>query len=372
MNSPLLRKTRLEISRKNLGANYRNVRKMVGLDRDVIAVVKANAYSMGLVPVSRCFAEEGCTRFAVATPEEALELRQAGFGQEILVMGTVSQRALPPLVKHDVTLSCGDMELAHALRKESARQGRSSSIHLKVDTGLGRTGFFPEKAVETAGVISGWKELQITGTYTHFATADEENLDFTRWQFQRFSQVLDELAGKGIETGLQHCCNSPATVNCPEMYLDAVRPGNLLYGLPSGFSHRKVQLLPTCALKTELLAIREVPRGFPVGYGLKFITRGPQKLGIIPIGFYDGFTRLRQNPKVLIRGRKIPIIGTICMDTAMVDLSQLPDAKVGEEVTVIGNQGGETISVQDIADELGTIVTQVLSMITQRVPRIYI
>lgn len=372
MESPLLRKTRLEVQTDNLRTNYRNVHKRVGLEREVIAVVKANAYSMGLVPVSKVFAEEGCRHFAVATPEEALKLRGAGFDQEILVMSTVHPRALPALVREDISLSCGDMDLALALKEESLRQGRKARIHLKIDTGLGRTGFFPEKALEAARSIASWKRLAIRGTYTHFATADEENLDFTRWQFQRFMEVLEGFAEEGIEPGLRHCCNSPATVNCPDMYLDAVRPGNLLYGLPSGFSHNLFPLLPTCSLKTELLSIREVPRGFPVGYGLRFVTRGPQKIGVIPIGFYDGFSRLRQDAKVLISGKRVPVIGTICMDTALVDLSQLPEAQIGDEVTVIGSQGDENISVQDIADELDTIVTHVLSMITDRVPRIYI
>lgn len=372
MNAPLLRKTRLEVDTENLRRNYRNVRKRVGPECDIIAVVKGNAYSMGLVPVSQVFAGEGCGRFAVATPEEALELRESGFHQEILVMGAASTRALPLMVKKNVTLSCGNMNLAQALREESTRQGKRALIHLKIDTGLGRMGFFPEEAVEAARLIASWGNVRICGTYTHFATADEENLDFTRWQFQRFNQVLDVLSQEGIDAGLRHCCNSPATTNCPGMHLDAVRPGNLLYGLPSGFCHRECPLLSTCSLKTELVAVREVPGGFPMGYGLKFVTRGPQKVGILPIGFYDGFSRMRPSAQVLITGKRIPVIGTICMDTVMVDLSQLSGVEVGEEVTVIGSQGGETISVQDVADEMDTIATQVLSMITQRVPRVYI
>lgn len=264
------------------------------------------------------------------------------------------------------------METAYTLKKESLRQGKQGKIHLKVDTGLGRRGFFPEEALDVAQRISSWGEVDLRGTYTHFATADEENLDFTRWQFQRFSEVLSRFSEKNINPGLRHCCNSPAIVNCPEMYLDAVRPGNLLYGLPSGFSHHSFPLFPACSLKTELLLIREVPRGFPISYGLHFVTRGPQKVGIIPVGFHDGFSRLRKNAQVLISGKKVPVIGTICMDSAMVDLSQLPKVRKGNEVVIIGCQGEESISVQDIAKEMGTIATQVLSMIGERVPRIYV
>lgn len=368
-----IRPTKMKINTQNLRLNYRNIKKLIPSTCSIIAVVKANAYSQGLVEVARVFSEEGCEWFAVATPEEALELRISGLDKNILVMAASTVNACDEYVKHDITASCGNIDFLHAMNEAGRKAGQIAKVHLKFDTGLGRTGFFEKDIPLILKKLDVYQNICVSGAFTHFATADEENLDYTRWQFSRFQQIMQIFEKAGKHISFQHVCNSPATVNCPEMSLSAVRPGNLLYGLPSGYCARPVELHPSCSLETEIAAIRDLPPRTGIGYGLKYMTRGNEKIGILPIGFHDGLTRLLSGKaEVLIRGKRIPVVGNICMDQTMVNLTDLPDVQVGDQVIIFGQQGKEKITVEEIADKLDTVVTQVLSFVSSRVPRIYI
>ncbi|MBN1333171.1 MAG: alanine racemase [Synergistales bacterium] len=369
----LLRPTCLEVYRDQLRRNYREVRGLIPPECEIIAVVKADAYSHGAVEVSRVFEQEGCKWFAVATPDEALELRDAGLNGKILVLGASTKEAAGTYITRDISPACGDISFLKHMNSEAVKMNKPGRVHLKFDTGLGRTGFTEEDLPELLRTLSETENIIIEGAFTHFATADEENLDYTRWQFSRFRNIMTTFSKKGWDIPFQHVCNSPATVNCPEMSLSAVRPGNLLYGLPSGFTNRKIHLYPSCSLKTKIVVIREIPPRSGIGYGLKYMTRGNERIGILPIGFYDGLSRLLSGKaEVLVRGRRIPVVGTICLDQCMINLTHLPEAEPGDEVVVIGQQGNEEISMQEIADKLDTVVTQVLSFISKRVPRVYI
>ncbi len=369
----LLRPTTMKVNTNNLRLNYRNTRKLIPASCNIIAVVKANAYSQGLVEVAKIFSEEGCKFFAVATPEEALELRHSGLDCNILVMAASVPVACQEYVKHDITAACSNPDFLHQMNEAALQTGQKGKIHLKFDTGLGRTGFFEEDVPSILRNLDNLNNISVTGAFTHFATADEENLDYTRWQFSRFQKIMKLFEAAGKPISFQHVCNSPATVNCPEMNLSAVRPGNLLYGLPSGYCARPIDLYPSCSLETEVVAIRELPPRTGIGYGLKYMTRGVEKIGILPIGFHDGMTRLLSGKaEVLVREKRIPVVGNICMDQTMVNLTGLNDVKVGDPVVIFGRQGKEEISVEEIAKKLDTVVTQILSFIGPRVPRVYI
>ncbi|MDR1649757.1 MAG: alanine racemase [Synergistaceae bacterium] len=363
-----LRPTRLEIDAASLRGNYRNIQKYVGLNCRIIGVVKGDAYSLGLLTIARILREEGCGVFAVATPEEALALRRGGFQEDILVMGASPRVAAEPLIRNNVICACGDLDFALAMKEAAERVGRPARVHVKIDSGMGRTGFLPDQAVAAAPVLRDMG-LSLEGAFTHFAVSEEPNPDYTLWQFGRFMAAVGEMRAAGVELPLLHACNSVAITRYPQMHLGAVRPGNLFYGLPKGEKNHFPQL-PSIAVKTALSAVRVLPPNSGIGYGLRYMTRGVQRIGVMPMGFYDGFARFQRNPEVLIGGRRAPVVGAICMDQTMIDLSQVPDAKVDDEVVVIGRQGEEEITVEEVAKRIDSVLSQVLSLFTHRVPRV--
>jgi alanine racemase len=364
-----LRPTRLEIDAASLRTNYRNIRKHVGPGCRVIGVVKGDAYSLGLLTVARILREEGCGMFGVATPEEALALRRGGFQEDILVMGASPRVAAEPLVRNGVICACGDMDYALAMKEAAERVGRPARVHVKIDSGMGRTGFLPDQAAAGAPVLRDMG-LSLEGAFTHFAASEELNPDYTLWQFGRFMMAVGEMRAAGAELPLLHACNSAAVVHYPQMRLNAVRPGTLFYGLPSGERNRPFPLMPSIAVKTALSAVRVLPPNSGIGYGLRYMTRGAQRIGVMPMGFYDGFARFQRNPEVLVGGKRAPVVGAVCMDQTMIDLSQVPDARIDDEVVVIGRQGEEEITVEEIARRIDSAITQVTSLFSHRVPRV--
>jgi alanine racemase len=361
----------LEIDAGSLRTNYRNIRKHVGPNCRVIGIVKGDAYSLGLLAIARILREEGCGMFGVATPEEALALRQDGFQEDILVMGASPRVAAEPLVRSGVICACGDLDYALAMKRASERAGLPARVHVKIDSGMGRTGFLPDEAVSGAPVLRGMG-LSVEGAFTHFAASEEPNPDYTLWQFERFMAAVGEMRSAGLELPLLHACNSAAVVHFPHMHLNAVRPGDLFYGLPSGERNRPFPLMPSAAVKTALSAVRVLPPNSGIGYGLRYMTRGVQRIGVMPMGFYDGFARFQRNPEVLVGGRRAPVVGAICMDQTMIDLSQVPDARVDDEVVIIGRQGTEEITAAEIAKRIDSVQTQVMSLFSRRVPRVMI
>jgi alanine racemase len=359
----------MEIDAASLRANYRNIQKLVGPDCRVIGIVKGDAYSLGLLTVARILSEEGCGLFGVATPEEALALRRAGFREEMLVRGAVPRVAAEPLVRNGVICACGDMDYALAMKEAAGRAGRPARVHVKIDSGMGRTGFLPDESVVGALFLRGMG-FSVEGAFTHFAVSEEPNSDYTLWQFNRFMAAVEETRAAGVEIPLLHACNSAAVIRYPQMRLGAVRPGNLFYGLPCGGWNPPFPLMPSIAVKTALSAVRVLPPNSGIGYGLRYMTRGTQRIGVMPMGFYDGFARFQRNPEVLVGGRRAPVVGAICMDQTMIDLSGVPDAQVDDEVVVIGRQGAEEITVEEMSKRIDSALTQVTSLFTHRVPRV--
>ena len=370
----MLRPTRMEVHLGRIQENYRSIRSHVGARAQVMGVVKANAYGTGMVPVASALREAGCTRFAVATPEEALELRKCGIGDPILVMGASPADAAGELVAQDVAATVADLSFAQVLSREATRQGRPARFHLKVDTGMGRIGFLPQELPSLLPELLALGNLDFEGVFTHFATADEERLDYTWTQFRRFGDVLEELRDRGVGVRLRHACNSAALMRCPEMHLDAVRPGVILYGLrPSPGCPVPFPLSPAFEVKTSVAALRELPPGSGVSYGLRYVTRGQERLAVLPLGYRDGYVRaLAGKAEVLIRGHRVPVVGTICMDQCLVDVTSLPEVCVGDEVVLLGRQGDCSIEAEEMARWLGTIVYEIPGLFSERVPRIHL
>lgn len=364
----------MEVNLGNLRHNFRVIQKHVGSVSQVMAVVKADAYGHGVIPVVRSLLEEGCQRFAVATPDEALELREAGINEPLLVLGPSPCKVATEYVKLNISAAFTDPDFARAMSEAALHEGKPALLHLKVDTGMGRIGFLAEEIPEVINEMSSLPGIELEGLFTHFATADEVRLDYTESQFRKYTEVLNMLEDKGIRIPLRHVCNSAGTLNSPEKYLDAVRPGVILYGMwPSGECIRPIDLKPTFEVKTEVSLVRELPPRSGIGYGLKYMTRGNERTAVLPIGYADGFSRaLSMKVDVLIKGKRVPICGNICMDQTMVNITSVPDVKVGDEVVIIGRQGDEVITPEEIASVRNTINYEVPIMFLKRVPRIYL
>ncbi|BDI30423.1 alanine racemase [Capsulimonas corticalis] len=322
----------------------------------LIAVVKANAYGHGAPQTARVLSEAGIDFFAVTTPEEALELRLAGIAAEILAFAPPIPDQVKTLVAQGIVLTVCDLDGLAAISKAAASAGKSAKVHLKVDTGMGRLGVLPANAVKLARAIADDPNVTLGGVYTHFGRALEKDEAPTRKQLAVFLSVLQDLKGAGIDSGLRHCANSAGVLLGPDYWMDAVRPGTLLYGqYPAASLPKRLELRDSWKLKTRIVSVRDVPAGTPVGYGGEFVTARATRLAVLPIGYADGFTvvpgsvtsgarglkallrglmkRGAQNT-VTICGKRVPVVGRVAMQICSVDVTDLGEVAVGDEVTV--------------------------------------
>ncbi|HIC95808.1 TPA: alanine racemase, partial [Candidatus Bipolaricaulota bacterium] len=352
----------------------RQLKRLVGEKTELMAVVKANAYGHGAVPVARTVLRSGASRLAVNRVIEGVQLRQAGIAAPILVLGYACPGEAEAIVQHDLTPTVNTQELALALSKASVARGKETPVHVKVDTGLGRFGLLPEEVVAFVKGLLRLAALRLEGIWTHFATADEADKGYTHRQFETYRQVVERLEGEGIHFPLHHVANSAATLDLPETHLDMVRCGITLYGLyPSTEVSRPIALRPAMSLKSRVARIRTLPAGSSISYGRTYTTRRPTPIALIPLGYGDGFHRLLSNRgAVLIGGKRASIVGRVCMDQFMVDVSGIEGVQEDDEVVVIGRQGGEEISAEEVAAWAETINYEVVTAITARVPRVYI
>lgn len=364
----------MEVSLSNLKTNLRSISEYLTPNSQLMAVVKADGYGTGIEPAARACIEAGCSRLAVATPDEAVSLRDARISEPILVMGPSPTEAAREYIERDITPAVADEGFAEALSGAASATGKIGRFHLKVDTGMGRMGFLPREIEDALDRIFRLPGLEMEGIFTHFATADERSLEYTEWQFRRFGEVMASLRTMGVRFRLRHCCNSAATLNRPEMHLDAVRPGLILYGMwPSDWCKRPFELEPVFRITTKIALLRDLPLGSGVGYGLKYMTRGDERIAVLPVGYHDGYARpLSMKAAVLVRGKRAPVVGSICMDQTMVDVTHIPDAAPGDEVVLVGRQGEEEVTPEEIAAILGTINYEVPNLFTKRVERVYV
>ena len=370
----MTRPTFAEIDLDAIEFNLGQIRKLVGPDVKICPAVKADGYGHGAVEVSRTVLDAGAEMLGVATVEEALELREAGIEAPILIFQCIFEDQIRELVRNDLSTTVCDGKFASALSKEARTAGKTAKVHIKVDTGMGRIGIPPDDAVGLALELSKMPGLEIEGIFTHFPSADEEDLTFSRQQTEQFTQATQAIEAAGVQIPLRHTANSAAILNMPETYFDMVRPGIMLYGLyDSEHVSREVPLRQSMTLKTRIVFLKELPPGKTVGYGRTFTTSGSTLVATIPIGYADGYNRLLSNrASVLVRGKRVPVIGRVCMDQTMLDVTDVPGVSVGDEVVLYGSQGDEQISIEEIAALQGTISNEVICAVGKRVPRVYV
>ncbi len=376
-----LRPTTASIDLAALRHNLLQVRRLAGA-REVIAIVKADAYGHGAVAVARALAAEGVTRFGVALVEEARALRDAGIRGELLVLGGFTGDQASEIVDLGLTATVFHSGQAAILSEAARRAGRVAPVHAKIDTGMGRLGFPVDEAPEAVADLLRRPGLRLDGVMTHFADADLADPAFAREQMARFDRVIAALASRGIAVPLRHAANSAAIMavsrdgiaGLEAALYDAVRPGIMLYGCrPGPAVGPAVDLRPVLSLTTRIGLLKRVPSGTPISYGRTFVTRRPSVIAVLPIGYADGYPRALSNVgAVVVRGRRTPVVGRVCMDLTMADVTDVPDVAEGDEVVVIGVQGGASIGAEDAAVAAGTIAYELLCGIGPRVPRRYL
>jgi alanine racemase len=363
-----------EIDLDAIAWNVQSIRQFIGEGIELFAVVKANAYGHGSIPVSQAALLAGASRVAVHRLVEALELRDGGIQAPILLMGYTPPDGASVVVDKSLTPSVISTEFAEALSRRAQAKGVSVPVHIKVDTGMSRYGVMPSEVVAFARQLKRLPGILLEGIFTHFATADWLDQRYTLQQLDVFNQVLSELKAAGIQIPLVHVANSAGLAARRESYFSAVRPGLLLYGLPpSSEWPAPFELKPTLTVKSRVSRVADLPAGSAVSYGRTYIAAQPTRAALIPVGYGDGYPRALSNrASVLIHGQRAPIIGRVCMDQFVVDIAGIENVRQDDEVVLIGRQGDETISVQELADMEGTIQHEIIARLSARLVRVYL
>ncbi|MBI5454499.1 MAG: alanine racemase [Deltaproteobacteria bacterium] len=357
-----------------LKANYAELKKRASGTTRIMAIVKANAYGHGDVEAARAFALEGCAYFGVATVEEGARLRAGKVDGNIIVLGGVYAGQIKDVFDLDLTPVVFDLGTAKRINERGRALGVTKKIHVKIDTGMGRIGLLPE---EVAPFFEGFKalsNLKLESVLSHFVEAESKDKEYTRGQLARFLKVVEVIKSYGFTPDFIDMANSAAAVDYKDSHLGLIRPGIMLYGsYPAESFREKITLRPALTLKTRILHLKKVGPGFNVSYGRRFTTRKESIIATLPIGYGDGVPRkLTGIGEALIHGRRAPLIGTVCMDLTMCDCTEVPGVAVGDEAVIIGRQGTEEITAEEIAVKTGTISYEVFCNISSRVPRVYV
>ena len=364
-----------EISLEAIGHNIREVKKRLPEGVKLLGVVKANAYGHGAVPVAS-YLENQVDYFATATIEEAVELRENGISAPILILGYVSPSQYGDLVEYDITQTIDSYAQALALEKEAARQNRKAKAHLAVDTGMTRIGFqVTEHDADEAAKIADLPHIELEGMFTHFSCADQEDKMYCSMQMEKYDKMTALLAERGVTIPLRHICNSAGIMEFDDHRFEMVRSGIITYGIyPSEeVKKERLDLIPALSWKSHVIHVKEVGPGIGVSYGATYVTEKPMtRIATVSAGYADGYPRALSNQGcVLIHGKKAPIIGRICMDQMMVDVTDIPDVQVEDVVTLVGTDGDETITIEEIANPAARFDYEMLCDISSRVTRVY-
>ncbi len=373
--SNVLHRVWAEVNLDHIAHNMGEIRRITSNNSRIMAVVKADAYGHGFLEVTKTALQNGADYLAVAFIDEAKQLRDSGINEPILILGFTEKQYIDELIDYDITQTVFDYPFATVISDVATKKGKRAKIHIKIDTGMSRLGFGCDG--HTASIIQSIAELpglDIEGIFTHFASADEADTSYTKYQFDKFLKLCQQLKGRGIHIPIKHVCNSGGIIQHPNMHLDMVRAGIMLYGLyPSNeVDRQKITLKPAMQLKTVVALIKEVDEGVPVSYGRIYTTQRKTTIATLPVGYADGYSRtLSGKAKVIVRNKIVPVIGRICMDYCMIDVSEVRGIEKGDEVTLFGEKGECNISTEDIAEAIGTNNYEVVCMIGKRVPRIY-
>ena len=369
-----MRPTYAEINLAAIKHNIAQLRSRLQPGTRFMAVVKANAYGHGAVPVSQTALAAGADCLAVAIPEEGAELRAAGITAPILVLGLTLPEQAPMVVKHNLTATICTEDQIKALSQAARETGRVARVVIKVDTGMHRIGLPPEELLSFIAKVHAAPNLDLRGVFTHLATADAHDKTFAQRQIDCFTAAVKAVEAAGIRFSFISAANSAAIIDLPQGHFNTVRGGIAMYGLPpSQEMHHQLDLLPALQFKTKIVFIKQIQPGDTVSYGCTYQADAPTYIATLPVGYADGFSRRLSNTgEVLIGGRRRPIVGRVCMDQVMVNLGPVCNAAVGDEVVLLGRQGKEMITADEIAQRLGTINYEVVCAISHRVPRIYV
>ena len=377
------RATRAEINLKAFKHNLQNLKKILGPITGIMAIIKADAYGHGAIPCAKAALECGVQYLGAGVIQEGIELRKNGITDPILILGSIFLEEAKDLVHHDLATIVCTTSLAEELSKQGKKQGKIVKVHIKVNTGMNRLGVRPEDLSALVEKIETLPNLKLEGLSTHFSSADDEDTSITKDQIEIFQKTLVVFQKLGIHLPITHLANSSALLRFPESRGEIVRPGLILYGvLPSPILHPIVKeackkenlqnFQPVMQWKSKIILLKLTPKGQPLSYSRKYFTEKESLIATIPLGYADGLNRkLSNNMDVLIKGKRVPQVGNICMDMILVDVSEVPNVQLGEEVVIFGKQGDEEISVEELAERCDTIPYELLCNVSKRVPRIY-
>jgi alanine racemase len=373
------RPTWLEIDFDAIAGNTRLLKERVGPDVQVLVSLKADAYGHGALRVARTALQNGASWLGVATVSEAQPLRAAGISAPILIFGYIAPWQARDAVQLDLRATVYSLDAAESLARAARDLSREIRVHVKVDTGMARLGLRSEDVASIVAFVERLRELPgliVEGLFTHFATADSAEETFgrtyARRQLERFETVLAALGERGLRPPIVHAANSAALLTMPDAWYDLVRPGIAIYGLaPSPDAPLPEGFRPALAFKTQVAQVKEIPPGEGISYGATYITTAPMRIAVLPVGYADGFRRAPANwGEVLIRGQRAPLVGRVCMDQCMVDVTHIAGVRVGDEVALIGRQGEDELTAEAVAERLGTINYEVVAALLARVPRV--
>ena len=360
-----------------IASNMEHMKQNLNDNTKIMAVIKADGYGHGAVQIAQMLENiDYIWGYAVATLDEAVVLKSEGMKKPVLVLGCVFPDQYMEMLKYDIRMNVYTEEMAEAISQMAAREGMTAYMHIKLDTGMTRLGFDASQAsVESIHRISKMNNVCMEGIFTHFAKADETDKTFTQRQIKDFIWMTDKLKEKGIEFEYEHCANSAAIIDVPEAHFDLVRAGISTFGLyPSeDVNKENVRLKPAMALKSHVAFVKEIEVGTPISYGGSYVSEKPMKIATIPVGYADGYPRNLSNiGYVLIRGRRAPIVGRVCMDQFMVDVTDIDGVSFGDNVTLIGKDGNETITVEDLSALSGRFNYEFICDLGKRIPRVFV
>lgn len=372
-----LRPAWVEVNLSNADYNIKQIKKKVGEGRQIIGVVKADGYGHGAPQIARVLLDNGVDILAIAALSEAITLRKEGFTCPIIMLGLTPELYHQTILDYDITAVVSSFENAAHLSQLAVQAGKRPEILVAIDTGMGRIGFLPEKeSVPQVVQISKLPGIKIKGLFSHFATADEKDKAYAKGQLDKYNKFADLLIAAGVPLEFRTLANSAAIMEIPGAYFDAVRPGIILYGCyPSHeVDQNQLSIKPVMSVKANIIHLKKVGPGFSVSYGRKFTTERDSLIGTLALGYADGFPRnlSGKGGRVIVNGVYAPIIGNICMDQCMIDVTDVPNVKLGDEVVLIGTQGDKTILADEIADKTGTINYEVTCRFALRLPRVHV
>ena len=364
-----------EVNLDHLAYNMREVRRIVPEPTLIMTAVKADAYGHGAKVCAETFLENGADMLAVATPDEGFQLREWGMDAPILCLGYTPNYLQGKAIEKNVTTTIYSHEQGVHLNKVAQKMNTVAHFHVKIDTGMSRLGYQPnEETIDSIVELSGLPRLELEGVFTHFAVSDEADKEYTRMQYGKYLEVISGIEEKGVDIPIKHVSNSAAIIDLPEYSHDLVRPGIMLYGYyPSpDVVHDRIKLKQVLTLHAQLSHVKTVPPERGISYGLTYTTKKETRIATIPMGYADGYKRTLSNVGYAeIHGQKAPIVGRVCMDQFMVDVTEIPEASVGDEAILMGYPGGVAPDGEEMASLLGTITHEVTCQITRRVPRVY-